>query len=311
MAEGGRDTPTRSRFEGFGEKEIEEGGELNYRLSLRNLHRLEDMIEKLSERVAVLEEDRQGWKNEASQLGEKLKTVNEEKDKLREENEKLKRQMNAEMKEVKRNNEEVKKTVNLVQEKQDMWVKRNEGAEQSLKVIMEQQQKEKEDIKDKIVSVIKEKKKLVRDTVDKVKCVVIFGLKEEIIVNALERERKEKEKIGKIIATVTGEEGQSVRSVEEYHRIGKFEEQKDRPVKIKFATQVQAEEVLNGAWKLAAVEEFKKVWINKDLDEDERITLRELVKEAKQKNDLRTEEEKERFYWRVRDLRLKKKFIRG
>ena len=132
-----------------------------------------------------------------------------------------------------------------------------------------------------------------------------------IIVNAVERERKEKEKIGKIIATVTGEEGQSVRSVEEYHRIGKFEEQKDRPVKIKFATQVQAEEVLNGAWKLAAVEEFKKVWINKDLDEEERSTLRELVKEAKQKNDLRTEEEKERFYWRVRDLRLKKKFIRG
>ena len=147
------------------------------------------------------------------------------------------------MREVKRNNEEVKKTVNLVQEKQDMWLKRNEGAEQSLKEIMEQQQKEKEEIKDKIVSVIKEKKKLVRDTVDKVKCVVIFGLKEEIIVNALERERKKKEKNGKIITTVTGEEGQSVRSVEEYHRIGKFEEKKDRPLKIKFATQVQAEEV--------------------------------------------------------------------
>ena len=69
--------------------------------------------------------------------------------------------------------------------------------------------------------------------------------------------------------------------MEEYHRIGKFEEKKDRPLKIKFATQVQAEEVLNGAWKLAGVEEFKKVWINKDLDEEEKITLRELVKDAK------------------------------
>ena len=190
-------TPNRSKFEGFEEKDIQEGGELNYRLSLRNIHRIEDMMEKLSERVAVLEADRQEWKTEATQLGEKLKSVTEEKDKLKEENEKLKRQMNADMKEVKRNNEEVKKTVNLVQEKQDMWVKRNEGQEQSLKVIIEQQQKEKEDIKDKIVSVIKEKKKLVRDTVDKVKCVVIFGLKEEIIVNALERERKEKEKLGR------------------------------------------------------------------------------------------------------------------
>ena len=55
------------------------------------MHRLEDMIEKLSERVAVLEGDRQGWKTEASQLGEKLKAVTEEKDKLKEENENLKR----------------------------------------------------------------------------------------------------------------------------------------------------------------------------------------------------------------------------
>ena len=52
------------------------------------------------------------------------------------------------------------------------------------------------------------------------------------------------------------------------------------------------------------------MWINKDLDEEERTTLKEIVNEAKQKNDLRTEEEKEQFYWRVRDLRLKKKFIR-
>ena len=81
MAEGGTDTPKRSKFEGFEEKDIQEGGELNFRLSLRNMHRIEDMIEKLSERVAVLEGDCLEWKTVATQLREELKAVTEEKDK--------------------------------------------------------------------------------------------------------------------------------------------------------------------------------------------------------------------------------------
>ena len=73
---------------------------------------------------------------------------------------------------------------------------------------------------------------------------------------------------------------------------------------------MQAEEVLNGSWKLSGKDEFKHVWINKDLDEEERNNVKELITEAKQKNDMRTEEEKEQFYWRVRDQRLRKRFIR-
>ena len=122
----------------------------------------------------------------------------------------------------------------------------------------------------------------------------------------MEREKKEKDKIKRIIASVVDDEDQALRAVEEYHRIGKFEENKDRPIKIKFATQVMAEEVLNGAWKLARKEEYKKVWMNRDLDGDEREKLKELVQEAKQKNDSRSVEEREQFYWKVRDLRLKK-----
>ena len=147
--------------------------------------------------------------------------------------------------------------------------------------------------------------------VDKVKCVVVFGVKEEKVVNRSEREEMEKEKITNILQTVTEEGNQAMNLVEEFHRIGKFIEQKERSLKIKFATQVQAEEVLNGSWKLAGNDEFKNVWINKDLDEEERTRVKELVTEAKQKNKMRTEEEKEQLYWRVRDLKLRKKFIRS
>ena len=98
-------------------------------------------------------------------------------------------------------------------------------------------------------------------------------------------------------------------NVEEWYRVGKYNEQKSRPLKVKFVSQTQAEEVLNGSWRLAGKEEYKAIWINKDLDEEERLKTRELVTEARLKNDLRTEEEKGKFYWRVRDLKLKKKYI--
>ena len=66
---------------------------------------------------------------------------------------------------------------------------------------MEQHQKEKDGTEEKIVSVIKEKK-LVRDTVDKVKCLVVWGLKEEKTVDRLEREGKENNKIRQLTAEV-------------------------------------------------------------------------------------------------------------
>ena len=56
-------------------------------------------------------------------------------------------------------------------------------------------------------------------------------------------------------------------------------------------------------------DEGKKVWINRDLDEEERIKQRELVDEAKEKNYNRTEEEK-KFYWKAVDLRIRKKYYR-
>ncbi len=71
--------------------------------------------------------------------------------------------------------------------------------------------------------------------------------------------------------------------MEEFHRTGKYEEEKMRPIRIRFATQVQTEEVINGSWRLSGDEEYKNVWINRDMDETERLKKKELVNETKQK----------------------------
>ncbi len=82
----------------------------------------------------------------------------------------------------------------------------------------------------------------------------------------------------------------------EVYRIGKYDQGKSRPLKIKLKSQTAAEETLANAWKLAKSNEFKQVWIRKELNEEERKKLNELRSEAKERNELRTQEEKELFF---------------
>ncbi len=74
-----------------------------------------------------------------------------------------------------------------------------------------------------------------RDTVEKYKQVIVFGLKEEKIVSRIQREKKEKNLLNKLLKKVMGEESQLVKQVDEFHRIGKYEEEKMRPIRIMFA----------------------------------------------------------------------------
>ncbi len=121
-----------------------------------------------------------------------------------------------------------------------------------------------------------------KGTVKKYKQVIVFGLWEKI-VSRIQREEKEKNLLNKLWKKVMDEDSQVVKQVEEFHRIGKYEEEKMRPIRIRFATQVQAE-VINGSWRLSGDEEYKNVWINRDMDEIERLKQKELVNKAKQKN---------------------------
>ena len=299
MAQGGQSP--RTPFRGFEGDEIEQFAELNSKLSVRKMKEIEGMLESLRERVTGLETQAE----QTRLLQEKVANMEQENDRLRKENEKLKK----EMEEMKGNNGILNETLSEVKQKQNDWIHVNEQTEQSLKRIMEEQNQEKKEIKEQVVQVIKEKEKFVRTTIDRVKCTVIFGVKESKITNRVEREDMEKNRIRQVLSTIVDDPEEAMKFVE-YHRLGKYEEDKDRPIKIKFATQSYAEEVLSKAWKLAQVEEFRRVWISKDLDIEEREIQRNLVIEAKQKNEQRTEEEKKKFYWRVRDLRMKKYFYR-
>lgn len=271
---------------------------------------MEDIINNLIERMEDMEKFKTITKKQLEQMKKEIFEVKLENEELKNENENLKRQIKSEVSEVKKQKEEIKQTVKIVERKQTEWKKHQESTEQSLKKIMDEQLKEKKEIREEVISVIKQEKKLVRDTVEKVKCLVMFGLPEEKILNKSDREEKEREKVKEVLVTATDDEELTGINVEDIFRIGKFEENKSRPVKVRFTTQSMAEEILSGSWRLAGKEELKNVWINKDLDEGERQKVRQLVEEAKKKNDIRTEEEKLTFYWRVRDWQVRKRFYK-
>ncbi|KAK3878776.1 hypothetical protein Pcinc_016587 [Petrolisthes cinctipes] len=113
-----------------------------------------------------------------------------------------------------------------------------------------------------------------------------------------------------IIGEVEEENMDYEREIEEVYRLGKYEEGRDRPMKIKLKSHAAAMNILGRTWKLAQTEKYKKVWIREDLNEEERARRNELIEDAKEKNEQRTETEKNKFYWRVLDGKLKKWYIK-
>ncbi len=73
--------------------------------------------------------------------------------------------------------------------------------------------------------------------------------------------------------------------------MGKYIERGERPLKVKFRAQTTAIEVILYVWKLDKIEQYREVWIKRDMNE-ERLKVSDLIKEAKAKNGKRTEEEK-------------------
>ena len=198
-----------------------------------------------------------------------------------------------------------------IEEWKSDWEQEKKDVKASFKDIVKQQIKE--STKDEVVRVIKEKPNLVRDTVDQKKSMIVFGLEESKNPGWNEREKELKEKVKQIVNIVkdgkSSTEGEG--EVEEVYRIGKYNEEKVRPVKIKMRSQVAAEEILTKTGKLALSQEYKKVWIKRDMNEEEREKKNELRKIARERNETRSEEERQVFYWRVIDMRLRKWYIRA
>ena len=74
-------------------------------------------------------------------------------------------------------------------------------------------------------------------------------------------------------------------------------------------SQLAVEEITARAGRLAQNKEYKDVWIKRDMNLEERQKEKELRQKAKEKNLQRTETKRKKFYWRVLDMRLRRRLI--
>ena len=141
---------------------------------------------------------------------------------------------------------------------------------------------------------------------DRNKCVIIFGFKKKVLPKKNIRQEEAKKVVKEVFNMVQEENSEIEEEIEEIHRLGKYEEGGMHPLKVKFRSQATAQDIIFKAWKLAKIYSYKKIWLRIDMTEKERARLNELIKKVKEKNEMRTEEEKQKFYWRVLDLKVKK-----
>jgi len=244
---------------------------------------------------------------ELDMLNKKTDDLEKENLLLKKENEKLASQVQANKRSVENYDENIRE-IKIVQNE---WAREKDVVKVNFREIIESQKQDKENLTNAVIKVIKEKDNIIRDTVDKKKCVIIFGVKEKILPVRPIREKDEMEVVKDILQVVQEENPDQDEEIEEVSRLGRYEEGGTRPMKVKFRSQIKASEILSRSWKLAQREEYKKIWIRKDLNEEERANMNELLQEAKQKNEMRTEEEKKRFYWKVREQRMIKWYLQG
>ncbi|MPC68957.1 hypothetical protein E2C01_063170 [Portunus trituberculatus] len=148
-------------------------------------------------------------------------------------------------------------------------------------------------------------KDLVRDRVVKKKCALIFGMKGKKKV--CENEKTELAKT--IIKQLQDSTLEGNKEVEEVIRLESFSEGGKRPMKVKMRSQMAVEEITTRKGKLADDTESKDIWIKRYMNLEEREKEKVLRNETKEKNEKRTEIEKNHLYSRVLDMRLKKWYL--
>ncbi len=98
-----------------------------------------------------------------------------------------------------------------------------------------------------------------RDTVQRKMCVVVFAVKEKNLPMKIARDKEEVKMAKEIIAEVAGEGEEIVEQIEEVYRIGKYDENGTRPMKIRFMSQTATEHVLQRTGKLVKVERMRGI----------------------------------------------------
>ena len=98
--------------------------------------------------------------------------------------------------------------------------------------------------------------------------------------------------------------------MEEVRKHGKYLKGKSRTLKVKFSSENVAKKVLATFWKLDYEGGYEKIFLRPDLIKDEREKLGGLMQKVKEWNGERKEEEKLTFLCTVRNMWLRKCFIK-
>lgn len=264
-------------------------------------------VEQMSSQIAELRQEIDSLRSTNDGVMGENRALKQRIDEMKVENGALLERLNIGEERGKEQTESLKK----LKHEQEGWVKTHEENIVDFKEVMKQQEEDhKNNLEKQVIQVLKRKENVVRDMVEKKRSVIVFGLKEKVLTSKFERGKEELKLAREIIGEVGEENMDSEGEIEEVYRMGKYDEGRDRPMKIKLRSQAAATSILDRTWKLAQTEKYKKVWIREDLNEEERARRNELIKDAKEKNEQRSETEKNKFYWRVLDGKTKKWYIK-
>lgn len=321
MATGKGKNKTELDFEGFNEESIDISSLHNKLVNLDtivNSHveiisKLKESNDHLNSKVLCLEGLVKDLRKDKNQLETNCKAMEEENkllkialeevkvnlnindyNRLGKEIQQEKQLLSAQMEEVTQGIEQCKKDMQLTYAQ---VAKEKEKIEEAVKEVKHCSNQDKTNIRLEVRKELASNPKLVQNTVDRSKSLIIFGCKEKAITSRSERAVEEAKVVDKIVGLVEGLTNRE--NVCDYRRIGRYVKGKDRPLRITLNGAKQMEEVLRNARKLQRDEDGKGWSLRRDLSKEDREKLKLNLAEAKHLNESRNEEEINSFFYKV------------
>ena len=160
---GGKGTPRGDKsFYVFDEDEIS-AGELRLKLRDRRMMELEKLVGGLLEQIKLQSENHAKVLKRLSAVEVNMSQMQDDNEKLKVENKSLKDHIRKSEELVQKGKEEIKESVRSVEVQRNKWISECHTERESLMKIIDEQKKEEQNLRQKVVKVIKEEEKLVRN----------------------------------------------------------------------------------------------------------------------------------------------------
>ena len=146
------------------------------------------------------------------------------------------------------------------------------------------------------------------DAINRRKNLILLGHQEESNqIDDLDRRKKDEDYIGRLIKGLLGRDGNKI----DYkaHRLGVSNGVNTRPLKISFKDKNTVDRILQKGYMIQKLKGNEKLTLRTDLTVTERRELHEKLNEVRQKNNQRTVQEKEQFFYKVVGGEITKRYI--